>query len=135
MSATLRRRGGASTLSATIQEADSESDLTILEGDEKQPAVEIHAEVVQEKPKTRKRRNTFIFLLGSLFGIVAAGFFASTNDLIDFPELGDLSVDSLLDVLPAGLVRDYRDLLVSTRSIWNISIHPGWMDLPRPPPY
>ncbi|CAI4214609.1 unnamed protein product [Parascedosporium putredinis] len=44
MSTTLRRRGGASTLSATIQEADSESDLTILEGDEKQPAVEIHAE-------------------------------------------------------------------------------------------
>ncbi|PKS07092.1 hypothetical protein jhhlp_005690 [Lomentospora prolificans] len=114
--ATLRRRGGPSTLAATIQPADSEPALTI-EGDEKQRPVEIHAEVVQEKPKTRKRRNTFIFLLGSLFGIVAAGFFASTNDLIDFPELSDLSMDSLLDVLPAGIVKDYRDLLKGERDM------------------
>lgn len=60
----------------------------------------------------RKRKLGAIFLLGSLFGIIAAGFFAKTNDLIDFPEIGELSVDSLLDVLPAGLVKDVRDLVV-----------------------
>lgn len=71
--------------------------------------------VVHVKPPTRKRRNTFIFLLGSLSGIIAAGFFAKTNDLIDFPEIGDLSVDNLLDVLPAGLVRDMKDLVRGER--------------------
>ena len=70
------------------------------------------AATVTTKPKTRKRRNTFIFLLGGLCGIVAAGFFAKSNDLIGFPEIGDLSMESLLDIMPAGLVRDMRDLVV-----------------------
>jgi len=65
-----------------------------------------------DKPPTRKRRNTFIFLLGSLFGLIAAGFLAQSNDLIEFPELGELSMDSLLDVLPAGLVTDMKELVV-----------------------
>lgn len=60
----------------------------------------------------RKRKLGAIFLLGSLFGIIAAGFFAKSNDLIDFPEIGELSVDNLLDILPAGLVKDVRDLVV-----------------------
>lgn len=63
------------------------------------------------RPK-HKRKFGAIFLLGSLFGIIAAGFFAKSNDLIDFPEIGELSVDSWLDVLPAGLVKDVRDLVV-----------------------
>lgn len=71
--------------------------------------------VVHHSQKTRKRRTGAIFLLGSLFGLIAAGFFAKSNDLIDFPEIGDLTVDSLLDVLPAGLVKDVRDLVVCSR--------------------
>lgn len=47
-----------------------------------------------------------------MFGIVVAGFFARQSDLIEFPELGDLSMDSLMDVLPAGFMRDARDLAV-----------------------
>ncbi len=69
--------------------------------------------VVHHHPRTRKRKTTVIFLLGSLFGIIAAGFFAKSNDLIDFPEIGELSMDSLFDALPAGLVGDVRDLVVS----------------------
>ncbi len=65
------------------------------------------------RPKTRKRKTTAIFLLGSLCGIIAAGFFAKSNDLIDFPEIGELSMDSIFDVLPAGLVKDMRELIVS----------------------
>jgi phospholipid:diacylglycerol acyltransferase len=74
------------------------------------------------QPKTRKRRNTFIFLMGSLFGIVAAGFFAQSNDLIDFPQFGDLSMDTLLDVLPAGLVTDIRDLVVRCAGCLGVSL-------------
>ena len=72
--------------------------------------------VVHHRPKTRKRKTTAIFLLGSLFGIIAAGFFAKSNDLIDFPEIGELSMDNLLDVLPAGLVKDMRELVVRCES-------------------
>ncbi|KAH8844229.1 hypothetical protein MCOR27_007167 [Pyricularia oryzae] len=81
--------------------------------------------VVHHKPRTRKRRNTFIFLLGSLSGIIAAGF-AKTNDLIDFPEIGDLgmSMDSLLDVLPAGLVKDMSDLVRGERDFVDSSSEP-----------
>lgn len=64
----------------------------------------------------RKRKLGAIFLLGSLFGIIAAGFFAKTNDLIDFPEIGELSVDNILDILPAGLVKDVRDLVVCSKA-------------------
>jgi phospholipid:diacylglycerol acyltransferase len=69
--------------------------------------------------KTRKRRNGLIFFLGGLFGIVVAGFFAGRSDLIEFPEFRELSMDSLLDVLPAGFVSDARDLAVCVIQSWN----------------
>lgn len=70
-----------------------------------------NVKVVHHKPRMRKRAHTAIFLLGSLFGILAAGFFAKRNDLIDFP-IGEISMDSFLDVLPRSLVADMRDLVV-----------------------
>ncbi|KAF4630216.1 hypothetical protein G7Y89_g7924 [Cudoniella acicularis] len=66
-----------------------------------------------------KRRNGFVFFLGGLFGIVAAGFFAGRSDLIDFPEIGDLSMDSLMDILPASFVQDARDLARGEREAVN----------------
>jgi phospholipid:diacylglycerol acyltransferase len=72
------------------------------------------SKIMNEKhhPKSGKKRNGFVFFLGGLFGIIAAGFFAQKSDLIEFPEFGDLSMDSIMDVLPAGFVRDARDLAV-----------------------
>lgn len=67
--------------------------------------------------KTRKRRNTFIFLLGGLCGLIAAGFFATSSELIDFPELTELSMDKFVEVLPAGLVKDVRDLVQGERDV------------------
>jgi phospholipid:diacylglycerol acyltransferase len=110
MPSTLRRRavgGDAPSGSPRPSQKPTQEDETPLEsGDNVQIIQHTH------KNKTRKRRTTFIFLLGSLFGIIAAGFLAKSNDLIDFPEIGDLSMDSLMDVLPAGLVKDMRDLVV-----------------------
>ncbi|KAI4864514.1 LACT-domain-containing protein [Hypoxylon rubiginosum] len=65
--------------------------------------------------KMRKRRNTFIFLLGSLFGLIAAGLLAKNNDLIELPEIGELSMDSFFEVLPAGLITDMKDLVKGER--------------------
>jgi hypothetical protein len=78
--------------------------------------------ITDKHHKTRKRRNGFIFFLGGLFGIVAAGFFAGRNDLIEFPELSELSMDSLIDILPAGFVSDARDLAVSKLLFWGVWI-------------
>ena len=64
----------------------------------------------KHKTKGGKRRNGLIFFLGSLVGIIAAGLFARSNDLIEFPEFGYM--DSLLDVLPVNVVQDARDIIV-----------------------
>jgi len=66
------------------------------------------------KKKGSKRRNFWIFGLGGLFGIVLAGFFASGNDMMDLAMLRDMNLDSILDVLPAGLIKDAQDLQVGT---------------------
>lgn len=73
-----------------------------------------------------KRRTGFIFFLGGLFGLVIAGFFAQKNDLIDLGSLAELSgvgdlaglgggldIDSWLNVLPEGFLKDAKELKVS----------------------
>lgn len=109
MATTLRRRLVPETQALDIDDSSREDSPA------DQPTPHVH--VVEKVPKTRKRRTTLIFLLGSLCGLFAAGFFAKSNDLIDFPELGELSMDSLFDVLPAGLVRDIRDLAQGERDV------------------
>ncbi|KAF4589341.1 Phospholipid:diacylglycerol acyltransferase [Ophiocordyceps camponoti-floridani] len=70
--------------------------------------------VIDRATKTRKRRNTLIFLLGGVCGLFAAGFLAQSHDFIEF---GDLTMDSFFDVLPAGLVKDMRDLVQGERDV------------------
>ncbi|KAK4574166.1 phospholipid:diacylglycerol acyltransferase [Recurvomyces mirabilis] len=66
------------------------------------------------KKKGTRRRNFWIFALGGIFGILVAGFFASSNGgldkMVELAGLQDMNLDSLLDVLPAGLIKDVRDL-------------------------
>lgn len=109
------RRRGPHTRPAAVQEPEDEhSSATDTVPRATSPSTKSRPHpAAQASNSGKKRRHTFIFLLGSLFGLVAAGFFAKTNDLIDFPELGELSMDSFFDVLPAGLVTDMRDLVVS----------------------
>lgn len=71
----------------------------------------------QKKGKSSKRRNAWIFTLGGLFGIIVAGFFASSNDIMDLAYLKDMNLDSIFDVLPAGLIKDAQDLQVRHGSL------------------
>lgn len=122
MASTLRRRTAPQPITETRSESEislpQDDDSPSLEGESTAPTnpdgrtIEV---VHHHKLKSRKRRTTAIFLLGSLFGIIIAGFFAKSNDLISFPEIGELSMDSLFDVLPAGLVKDMRDLVKGER--------------------
>ncbi|KAI1656116.1 LACT-domain-containing protein [Daldinia decipiens] len=108
MASTLRRR-------ALAPDNSSESSLSLAptprDESPAKPGDKVQIIHHEHKAKTGKRRNTFIFLMGSLFGLIAAGLLAKNNDLLELPEIGELSMDSFLDVLPAGLVKDMRDLV------------------------
>ncbi|KAK3989671.1 Lecithin:cholesterol acyltransferase-domain-containing protein [Cladorrhinum sp. PSN332] len=73
--------------------------------------------IVHHRPKKTKRSYAGVLILGTLIGLVAAGFFAKNDFKIDFdfPELGDLSMDSLLDVIPAGFMKDMREMVAGER--------------------
>lgn len=117
MATTVRRRLVGKDIECEIASETASETATSREPspDNQQREVTSIFKVIHKRPKTRRRKTTAIFLLGSLFGIIAAGFFAKSNDLIDLPlpELKELSVDSLFEVLPAGFVKEMRDLMVS----------------------
>lgn len=70
------------------------------------------SELKSLKAERSKRRNGFIFGLGGLFGIFLAAFFATRHDVISFEGLMDLNLESLMDVIPAGIVKDAKDITV-----------------------
>lgn len=63
--------------------------------------------------KRSKRGQGLIFTLGGLFGIVVAAFFAQRHDVINLEGLMDVNLESLMDAIPAGIVKDAKDLTVS----------------------
>jgi phospholipid:diacylglycerol acyltransferase len=66
-----------------------------------------------KKKGKSKRKNAWIFGLGGLFGLVVAGFFASSNEMIDLKSLEGMNLDSILDALPASFVSSAQQLQVS----------------------
>lgn len=76
------------------------------------------AEVKQLVIRPRsKRRNGFIFVLGGLFGIFIALFFANQQEVISLESLMDLNLESLIDVIPQGIVRDAKAFSVCLRCL------------------
>ena len=75
------------------------------------PASQLEKLKTQTKARS-KRRTTLIFGLGGLFGLVVAAFFAQQNDVINLEGLVDFNLESLLDVIPAGIVNDAKDITV-----------------------
>lgn len=62
--------------------------------------------------KRSKRRNGLLFGMGGVFGILVAAFFANRHSVISFEGLMDLNLESLIDVIPAGIVKDAKDITV-----------------------
>jgi phospholipid:diacylglycerol acyltransferase len=77
------------------------------------PAKKLHGLAKQHHSKGSKRRTAWIFGLGGIFGIVVAVLFVGHNEMIDLVGLQDFNLDSILDVLPAGILRDAKELQVS----------------------
>jgi phospholipid:diacylglycerol acyltransferase len=111
----LRRR----IFGATKDETDSpiESREPSPSGDKSRPsnlrvitAEQLHT-LKKGKGKT-KRKNAWVFGLGGLFGLVVAGFFASSNEMIDLRSLEGMNLESLYDALPASFVNSAQQLQV-----------------------
>lgn len=79
---------------------------------------QLHAEFVDAnvtqlviKPRS-KRRNGFIFMLGGIFGIFVALFFANQQEVISLDSLMDLNLDSWIEAIPQGIVSDVKEFSV-----------------------
>ncbi|KAG2412361.1 hypothetical protein HFD88_009918 [Aspergillus terreus] len=79
------------------------------------PATKPVEETNDEKPvkvyskKPSKRRSGFIFVLGGLFGIFIALFFANQQDVIRLDSWMDFNIDTLMDVIPQGMLKDAKE--------------------------
>ncbi|XHF97536.1 hypothetical protein AWENTII_001119 [Aspergillus wentii] len=91
-----------------VQSTDSSRDDTKTSPASTVAAAAPDAQVKQFVPKPRsKRRNGLIFVLGGIFGVFIALFFANQQDVISLDSLLDL--ESLIDVIPQGIVKDARE--------------------------
>lgn len=75
-------------------------------------AEKLHTLKQGSKNKNGKRKNFWIFTLGGLAGVLAAAFFAGSNDMIDLSSLEGVNLDSILEALPQGFIKDAQQLQV-----------------------
>jgi phospholipid:diacylglycerol acyltransferase len=71
------------------------------------------------KKRPSRKRSGFSFLLGGIVGLLLAVFLAQQNDVVKLEGLLDVNLDSLMDVLPAGIVRDAKALTKAEREVTN----------------
>lgn len=76
-------------------------------------------QTLKKKGKHGKRRSAWLFGVGSLFGLVLAGFFASSNDMIDFKAMQDVNLESLMEALPANFIKSAQQLQKQERDAIN----------------
>ena len=78
-----------------------------------EPVTLVPAAHLKKLTKRRSRRGGLVFSLGGIFGIIVAAFFAQRHDVINLEGLMDMNLESLIDVIPAGIIKDAKDLTVS----------------------
>lgn len=104
----LRRRFGGNDSSSTEPSRDPTPDpdrnLRVV------TAEKLHT--LKKKGTPSKRKNLWIFGLGGVFGLLVAAFFAGSNDMLDLSGLEGMNLDSILDALPSGFMKDAQQLQV-----------------------
>ncbi len=113
MSASRRRIG--SVLRETPSPSPSPQDRVPKNGEEVHLVPVSKLKGLTSKKRSR-RRGWFIFGLGGLVGICTALFFATKQEVINLEGLIDFNLDSFLDVIPAGIVKDAQDITVCISS-------------------
>jgi phospholipid:diacylglycerol acyltransferase len=112
----LRRRIGRA-LTGTPSPATSR-DQTPEPGEEVKVVSKVKFDKLLKK-KNSKRRSSLVFILGGLFGLIGALFFAQQQEVVKLEGLLDVNLDSLFDVLPVGLVQDAKALSKAERDAVN----------------
>lgn len=110
----LRRRTGKDDVPPSDSSRDSRSRSNRITTEEDKLREEFDGAKVKQlviRPRS-KRRNGFIFVLGGLFGIFIALFFANQQDVISLESLMDLNLDSLIDAIPQGIISDAKQFSV-----------------------
>jgi phospholipid:diacylglycerol acyltransferase len=102
------RSGPPSQVDTPKTPSNDHTDFRIL------PAEKLHELV--HKPKGQKRQKAWIFGLGGIFGLVIAALFANQNQMLDLAALQDINLESIIDILPAGILSDARNFQVSSDS-------------------
>ncbi|KAJ5141417.1 hypothetical protein N7526_002412 [Penicillium atrosanguineum] len=106
----LRRRTGKNEVPASDSSRTSRPQFNRLKTEEEKLREEFGGAKVKQlviRPRS-KRRNGFIFVLGGLFGIFIALFFANQQEVISLESLLDLNLDSLIDAIPQGIISDAK---------------------------
>jgi phospholipid:diacylglycerol acyltransferase len=114
----LRRRFGSGSAGAGDDSEISTPDLSREPSpgpDGKRPAnlrliTAEQLQTLKKKGQHKKRRNVWVFGLGGLFGLLLAGFFASSNDMIDLSSLEGVNLESIMEALPDNFVKSAQQL-------------------------
>jgi phospholipid:diacylglycerol acyltransferase len=121
----LRRRNAASSSASSNTGTPSHSDAPQTPSNNHTDYRILPAQKLNEithKQKGSKRQKAWIFGLGGIFGIVIAALFANQNQMLDLAMLQDLNLESIMDVLPAGFMREARDFQVSQCDIGKLAV-------------
>ncbi|KAL6253020.1 phospholipid:diacylglycerol acyltransferase [Rhinocladiella similis] len=119
MSSTLRRRI-ANVLQETPSESPSRESTPDINDEVKLVATKKLEKLEKlKKHKGSKRRSGIIFGLGGLLGLLLALLFAQSQDVIKLEGLLEVNLDSLMDAIPAGIVKDVKDLSMAERDVVN----------------
>ncbi|KAK5070529.1 phospholipid:diacylglycerol acyltransferase [Lithohypha guttulata] len=119
--AELRRRLGRMFEDAPSPSISRESTPDPDHGDEVKLISKAKLEKLEEITKTKgsKKRYTLWFFLGGLLGLFIALYLAQQQEVIKLEGLLDVNLDSLMDIIPAGIVKDVKDLSKAERDAVN----------------
>lgn len=129
---TLRNRflGGDDTPDDSRQPSPSPAVASVKEKDQEYKVIpsealhKLRSTATKAKRRRPWKRYVWTFSLGGIFAMVVAAFFTtpegSLDKLVAFAGLEHMDLSSLLDVLPAGLIRDVNELQVSASRANNL---------------
>lgn len=111
------RKNGFSVKSANPSHDSGEKGYEVT-GDDTEKRAEVYTVISAnrlerlKRPKGTRRKYAWIFILGGLFGLAIAAFFADNGDILDLTTFTGVHLDSIIEVLPSGFIKGVRELQV-----------------------
>lgn len=81
----------------------------VVPHEDSEPQKELPVMVVENSTKRVKKRSyTLVFIIGGIAGLLVAILFANNQDIV----IGDFQLSALVDVIPAGILKEATDISV-----------------------